>query len=80
MGGAGGHPDGTEGGACYGNGTCNADLNCVSNLCAKPTSRPLKGCGCQTGGGGATELPLLLIVALLFRRRAASERNGRRRA
>ena len=29
------HPDGTEGGACYGNGTCNDDLTCASNLCVR---------------------------------------------
>lgn len=26
---------GTEGGACYANGTCNSGLSCLSNLCVK---------------------------------------------
>lgn len=29
---------GTEGGACYPNGTCNAGLSCYSNLCVRVTS------------------------------------------
>jgi hypothetical protein len=29
-------PDGTERGDCYGNGTCNPGLLCLSNLCVRP--------------------------------------------
>ena len=32
-----GAADGTEGGACYPNGTCNAGLQCVSGACVAPT-------------------------------------------
>jgi len=33
---AGSGADGTERGACYGNGTCNAGLSCLSNRCVRP--------------------------------------------
>jgi hypothetical protein len=29
-------PVGSEGGHCYGNGTCNSSLICLSNLCVQP--------------------------------------------
>jgi hypothetical protein len=32
----GGAADGTERGACYGNGTCNDGLTCLSDLCVRP--------------------------------------------
>lgn len=35
-GGGGGKATGTEGGPCYGNHTCNADLVCLSELCVDP--------------------------------------------
>jgi hypothetical protein len=28
-------PDGTEGGVCYGNGTCNDGLECKDSVCVK---------------------------------------------
>ena len=44
-------PDqGTEGGACFPNGTCNAGLTCLSNLCVKET--PAEG-GIDSGGADA---------------------------
>lgn len=33
---AAGTADGTERGACYGNGTCNQGLTCLSKLCVRP--------------------------------------------
>lgn len=30
------HDDGTERGECYGNGTCNDGLTCMSGLCVRP--------------------------------------------
>lgn len=33
---------GSEGGKCYGNGTCDGDLVCLSNLCVDPTETPDK--------------------------------------
>jgi len=30
------HADGAERGDCYGNGTCNAGLTCMSGLCVRP--------------------------------------------
>jgi hypothetical protein len=30
------HADGTERGDCYGNGTCNEGLTCMSGLCVRP--------------------------------------------
>jgi len=34
-------PDGAEGGACYGNGTCDAEMSCSeSNLCVVPAPPP----------------------------------------
>jgi len=35
-GGGGASAEGTERGACYGNGTCNNGLTCLSNLCVRP--------------------------------------------
>jgi hypothetical protein len=35
-GGSAGAATGTERGACYGNGTCNAGLVCLSDLCVRP--------------------------------------------
>lgn len=40
CGGGGGKEAGTEGGPCYGNGTCNDGLDCVANVCMNP-SNPL---------------------------------------
>ncbi len=34
------YADGTERGACYGNGTCNDGLICLSDLCVKPRPEP----------------------------------------
>jgi len=42
---------GTEGGPCYGNGTCNADLVCLSNLCVNAGTGGSGGSG-DAGLGG----------------------------
>ena len=44
-----GRKGGTEGGHCYGNGTCNIGLACFSNLCVDPN--PIDG-SAATGGRG----------------------------
>jgi formylglycine-generating enzyme len=44
-----GKEPGTEGGPCYGNGTCNAGLTCYSNLCVNA------GFGGSGGDAGAVE-------------------------
>ncbi|HNT28334.1 MAG TPA: hypothetical protein PKH10_09175, partial [bacterium] len=33
---------GSKGGDCYGNGTCDGDLVCLSNVCVDPTETPDK--------------------------------------
>lgn len=33
---------GSKGGECYGNGTCDGDLVCLSNVCVDPTETPDK--------------------------------------
>jgi hypothetical protein len=73
----GGKPDGTEGGACYGNGTCNAGLTCLSKLCVMPPKGG-DGCGCGLGGSsGGSALPLIAFAfAIAFTR--ARRRQGRR--
>jgi hypothetical protein len=55
----GGTPQGSEGGACFPNGTCNAGLTCLSNLCVNPEAKPdLSGTSSDLamsgGGDGAT--------------------------
>jgi MYXO-CTERM domain-containing protein len=69
--GAGGHPDGTEGGACYGNGTCNTGLTCLSHLCVM-APKSSGGCGCAVGSdtpAGTLGLVALALLALVPRRR-----------
>lgn len=45
-----GPPEGTEGGPCYGNGTCNADLTCSgSNICVL-LADPCNGVTCSDNG------------------------------
>ena len=47
-------PEGTEGGACYGNKTCNAGLVCASDLCVSlPGGGGSGGAGGTPGQGGA---------------------------
>lgn len=43
-----GPKQGEEGGACYGNGTCNAGLECLSQLCVNP--------GVDGGGDAAPDV------------------------
>jgi hypothetical protein len=54
-GGGGGLPgaDGTERGACYGNGTCNEGLVCLSNRCVRPP-----GAKCEEVGEALAALDL----------------------
>jgi MYXO-CTERM domain-containing protein len=74
MSGTGGHADGTEGGACYGNGSCNKGLTCLSKLCVKAPAS--SGCGCNASGTETSGAPLLLIIlALAFRRRGGRPRG-----
>jgi MYXO-CTERM domain-containing protein len=56
-----GKPDGTEGGACYGNGTCDTGLTCLSHLCVV-SPKSSGGCGCALGE--ARDLPAIVLVAL----------------
>lgn len=46
--------DGTEGCPCFGNGTCNDGLACLSNLCVSQGSGGGSLTGGTTGSGGAT--------------------------
>ena len=50
CGGGHGAPDGTEGGKCFGNGTCDDGLSCDSSLCVR-----VGDAGATTGAAGATE-------------------------
>jgi hypothetical protein len=50
-GGSGSPATGTERGPCYGNGTCNTGLVCLSNTCVKP---PPTGTAGTTGTAGVT--------------------------
>ncbi len=45
----GGKAEGTAGGPCYGNGTCNPGLTCLSKLCINPNGT---GTGGGSGAGG----------------------------
>jgi pilus assembly protein FimV len=49
---------GTEGGPCFTNGTCNAPLSCLSNLCVNPASTDgaagTSGAGGVAGSAGST--------------------------
>ena len=45
-----GYPQGTERGLCYPNGTCNAGLTCLSDICVNTWSSPATGMGCSEGG------------------------------
>jgi len=54
-----GKPAGTEGGACYGNGSCNSGLICLSHVCVSPGdgaagSSAGGSAGGGTGGGSGT--------------------------
>ena len=49
----GGCPAGSETCACYGNGTCNGGLLCLSNLCVRPLTGGAVGAGGTLGAGGA---------------------------
>ena len=40
--------------ACYGNGTCDKGLACLSDLCVSPTSEPGSDAGKGGGGGSST--------------------------
>jgi hypothetical protein len=46
---------GAERGACYGNGTCNAGLRCLSNLCVVDGSDAAGAAG-EAAGGSATQI------------------------
>lgn len=48
-----GHATGTEKGPCYGNGTCNSGLVCLSNLCVAPPDGSAGSAG-QDGSAGAS--------------------------
>ncbi|HEY3445123.1 MAG TPA: hypothetical protein VGK67_02120 [Myxococcales bacterium] len=48
----GGPSEGTEGGPCYGNNTCNADLICLSDLCVDPTWSGPDAATSISGDGG----------------------------
>ena len=48
----GGCPAGAETCACYGNGTCNGGLLCLSNLCVRPLTGGAAGAGGTSGTGG----------------------------
>jgi Concanavalin A-like lectin/glucanases superfamily len=48
----GGCPAGSETCACYGNGTCNGGLLCLSNLCVRPLTGGAAGAGGMLGTGG----------------------------
>ncbi len=52
-----GPAQGTEGGPCFPNGTCNPGLTCASNICVDPNSNSGNG-GSETsaGGNGSTSL------------------------
>src|SRR5512134_2617819 len=50
---AGGGGEGTERGACYGNGSCNPGLLCLSNRCVRPP-----GADCDAVGEHLTSLEL----------------------
>jgi len=45
-----GYPQGTERGLCYPNGTCNAGLTCLSDICVNTGSSPATGMGGSEGG------------------------------
>jgi hypothetical protein len=49
--GSSGPATGSERGPCYGNGTCNTGLECLSNVCVKPASGAAGAAG-TTGMGG----------------------------
>jgi hypothetical protein len=63
AGGASGKPDGTEGGSCYGNGTCNTGLTCLSHLCVM-APKSSGGCGCALGGPRDASAIALVVFAL----------------
>ena len=44
-----GPQDGSEGGACFANGTCTGDLECVNNICTKKADGALGG-ACYANG------------------------------
>jgi MYXO-CTERM domain-containing protein len=78
---------GSERGPCYGNGTCNAGLVCLSDICVKPADAGTgsggssKGCGCQTGPasqGAPSALLLLAAAVVVARGRRRSRRASRR--
>lgn len=53
--GSAGNPMGSEGGPCYGNGTCDGDLSCASDLCVQVLSCTGVDCSgfgtCEVSGG-----------------------------
>jgi hypothetical protein len=51
CGGGSGPAAGSERGACYGNGTCNTGLECLSNICVKPATTGAAG---TSGAAGTT--------------------------
>jgi len=54
KGGSGGTQQGGERQSCYPNGTCNAGLVCLSDLCVKPAAGGQSGTGGSGGAGGGT--------------------------
>jgi len=67
CGSGGGQEAGAEGGTCYPNGTCNAGLDCLSNVCVNPSSGTDipgftdiytdHGSGCSTNCGEMKTVP-----------------------
>lgn len=51
-------PQGSEGGDCYPNATCNPGLMCLSNLCVGNTAQPTM----TSGGGGGTNRPIVVAT------------------
>jgi MYXO-CTERM domain-containing protein len=74
SGGTGGKAAGTEGGPCYGNGTCNSGLTCLSQLCVT-APKSSSGCGCALEAPRDGTAVALVALALGF----AAVRSRRRR-
>jgi len=53
CGGSSGPATGSERGPCYGNGSCNTGLECLSNTCVKPAASGAAGTSGTAGKGGA---------------------------
>ncbi len=48
--------EGSEGCACYGNATCDADLSCLSNLCVNAASGGSAGSSASSGGSAGSSV------------------------